>query len=74
MAWEKAPTPDFAPVDLQLMSVQSNTLGRYLDADLDLHNPLKAKGAPKLKVEQLNVVVDCLDTEFVITRPLQLLQ
>lgn len=52
------------------MSVQCNTPGRRLDVDLDLHNALEAKGTAKLKVEQLNVVVDCLDAGFVNIRSL----
>lgn len=51
------------------MSIQSNTLSRRLDVDLDLDNPLKAKSTAKLKVEQLNVVIDCSDAGFVNTRP-----
>lgn len=54
------------------MSVQSNTLSRRLDIDLDLHNPLKAKSTAKLKVEQLNVVVDCIDPDLVNIRALAL--
>ena len=48
-----------------MMSVQNDTLGRRLDVDLDLHKPLKAKSTAKLQVEQLNVVVYCLDADLV---------
>ena len=41
-----------------MVSVQSNTLGRRLNVDLDLYNPLEAKCTAKLKVEELDVVVD----------------
>lgn len=52
------------------MSVQGNTLGRRFDVDLNLYDPLEAKSAAKLKVEELDVVVDCFDTEFVNIRSL----
>lgn len=57
-------------MDRQMMSVQSNTLGRRLNLDLDLYNPLEAKSTAKLKVEEPNVVIDSLDANFVNRRPL----
>lgn len=51
------------------MSVQSNTLGRRFDIDLDLYDPLEAKSTAKLKVEELDVVVDSFDTDIVNKKP-----
>ena len=51
-----------------MVSVQSNTLGRRLDVDLDLYNPLEAKCTAKLKVEELDVIVDSFDAISVNTR------
>lgn len=52
-----------------MMSVQSNTLGCRLDVDLDPHDPLKAKGTAKFKVEELDIVIDSFDAESVNLRP-----
>ena len=57
-------------MDLQVVSVQSDAFGCRLDVDLDFHNPLKAKSTAKLKVEELDVIVDGFDTGSVNIRPL----
>ena len=44
------------------MSIQSNTLGCRLDLDLDLYDPFEAKSTTKLKIKELDIVVDSLDT------------
>ena len=53
-----------------MVSVQSDAFGCRLDVDLDFHNPLKAKSLAKLKVEELDVIIDGFDTGSVNTRPL----
>lgn len=53
-----------------MVSVQSDAFGCRLDVDLDFHNPLKAKSPAKLKVEELDVIIDGFDTGSVNTRPL----
>ena len=53
-----------------MMSVQSNTLGRRLDVDLDLYSSLEGESTAKLEIEELDVVVDSFDAGCVNTRPL----
>lgn len=53
-----------------MISIQGNSLGRRLDIDLDLYDPLEAKSTTKLKIEELDVVIDSLDTEVVNERTL----
>lgn len=57
-------------MNLQMMSVQSNTIGRRLDIDLDLYNALEAKRTAELQVEELDVVVNSFDADLINTRPL----
>ena len=52
------------------MSVETNTLGRRFDIGLNLYDPLEAKITAKLKVEELDVVVDSSDTDIVNKKPL----
>lgn len=63
-------TRDFAFMDCQMMSVQSNVLGRRLDADLDLYDSLEGESTAKLEVEELDIIVDSFDADCVNTRPL----
>ena len=58
-------------MDRQVMSIESNTLGRRLDVDLDLYNSLEAERTTKLKIEELDVVIDSLDADVVSERILQ---
>ena len=53
------------------MSIESNTLGRRLNVDLDLYNSLEAERTTKLKIEELDVVIDSLDADVVSERILQ---
>ena len=53
-----------------MMSIQGNTLGRRLDVDLDLYDSLEAKSTTKLKIKELDVVINSLDTEVVNERTL----
>ena len=57
-------------MDLQVVSVQSDTFGCRLDVDLDFHDPLKAKSTAELEVEELDVIIDGFNTGYVNTRPL----
>ena len=54
-----------------MMGIQNNTLGRRFDVHLNPHNPLEAKGTTKLKVEELDVVIDSFDAGFVKKSTLQ---
>ena len=54
-------TRKFAMTNVQLMRVQSNSLGRRFNANLNLDKPLEAKTTTKLKIEKLDVVVDGFD-------------
>ena len=57
-------------MDRQMISIQGNSLGRRFDVDLDLYGPLEAKSTTKLKIKELDVVIDSLDTEVVNERTL----
>lgn len=61
-------TRDFAFIDRQMMSVQSNNRGRGFDVDSDLYNPLEAESTAQFKVEELDIVVDSFNAGLVNTR------
>ena len=45
------------------MCIQGDTLSRRLDVDLDLYDPLETESTTKLKIKELDVVINSLDTD-----------
>ena len=50
------------------MSIQGDALGCGLDIDIDSHHPLEAKSTTELKIEELNIIIDRLDTDSINER------
>ena len=53
------------------MSIQGDTLGCRLDIDIDPHDPLEAKSATELKIKELDIIIDRLDTDSISESILQ---
>ena len=58
-------TRNFAITNLQLMSIQNNTLGGRLDVDKDLYDPLEAESTTEFKIKELDIIIDRLDTDTI---------
>ena len=47
-----------------MMRIESDSLSRRLDADLNLDNPLKAESTTKLQVKELDIIIHSFDADF----------
>ena len=47
------------------MSIQGNSVGCRLDIDIDLYDPLEAKGTTEFKIKELDSIIDRFDTDFI---------
>ena len=53
------------------MSIEGDTLGCRLDIDIDPHDSLEAKSTTELKIKELDIIIDRLDTDSINERILQ---